>query len=281
MKYRVGLIGAGIQQSGSPRIHMDEAASLGLDYSYELLDIDAEQDGATALPRLLTLAEQQGYAGLNITYPCKQAVLPLLHELSPEASALQAVNTVVLRNGKRIGHNTDWWGFAENFCRRLAPVPLHDVVLVGAGGAGAAAAYAVLRLGVERLWIHDADSARATALAERMTALFPRQQTRMAESLPAVLEHANGLIHATPMGMVKLPGLAVPPQSICPPLWVAEIVYVPLETALLALARARGCRVLDGGGMAVLQAAQAFTLFCGHVPDYARMLARFPAQAQC
>jgi shikimate dehydrogenase len=232
------------------------------------------------LPRLLDEAEGLGFAGLNITYPCKQAVLPLLHELSDEARALQSVNTVVFKQGKRYGHNTDWWGFAESFTRFLAPVTMRRVVLVGAGGAGAAVGYAALRLGVETLLIHDQEPARAEALAQRLRRLFADRNVSAVPEQRAALAAADGLIHASPVGMAKLPGLAVPPECIQPPLWVAEVVYVPLETELLTLARSRGCKLMHGGNMAVLQAARAFALFCGIEPDCERMLARFPAQVQ-
>lgn len=276
--YRVGLIGAGIQYSSSPRIHMDEAASIGLNYSYELFDLDQQTDGAAALPRFLDAAQQQGFAGVNITFPCKQSVLPLLDDLSADANTLQSVNTVVFRDGKRYGHNTDWWGFAESFRRGLPDVALGKVVLIGAGGAGSAAAYAASKLGVKSLVIHDSDPSRAQQLATRMAAHFPPGHVWAERDLVAALQAADGVINATPIGMEKLPGMAIPAACIQPPLWVADIVYVPLYTELLELALARGCRVLNGGGMAVLQAARAFYLFCGHTPDHTRMLARFDSQ---
>ncbi len=271
----VGLIGAGIQRSQSPALHMEEGAALGLDYRYEILDVDTMEDGAAVLPRLLDDAEARGFAGLNITFPCKQSVIPLLHALSPDAQALQSVNTVVFRDGRRIGHNTDWSGFAENFRRGMSDVVRDHVVLVGAGGAGSAVGYAALQLGARRLEIHDVDSARAAQLAERLAALFPDRVIRPVSDLAASLSAANGLIHASPTGMAKLPGLPVPADSLHPPLWIAEVVYVPLETELLRVARAKGCRTLDGGGMAVFQAAMAFELFCGVKPDAERMLRRF------
>ncbi len=275
---QVGLIGAGIQRSRSPRMHREEAASQGFALRYALFDLDEERDGAAALPRLLEQAEQAGFAGLNITYPCKQHVLPLLDTLSEDAARLNSVNTVLFQGGRRAGHNTDWWGFAESVRRGLPLADLTRVVLVGAGGAGAAVAYAALQLGAKTLLVHDSDAARSTTLVERLQPLFPDRSLCCAVDLPADLRAASGLIHATPTGMAKTPGLAVPADSVRPPLWVAEVVYVPLETQLLALARDRGCRVLSGGGMAVLQAAQAFALFTGRTPDVERMLGRFAYQ---
>ena len=273
--YLAGLVGAGIQHSSSPSMHMDEGQSLGLQISYELHDLDLIPGGAARLAAVLDQAEQRGFTGLNVTYPSKQAVIPLLHELSPEARALHSVNTVLFRDGRRIGHNTDWWGFAESFRREMADVNPRRVVLVGAGGAGAAVGYAMLKSGTQELTVHDMDRARAVALAERMSGLFVDRKVTVCEDVPAALAAADGLVHATPTGMQKYPGIPVPAECLRPPLWVAEIVYVPLLTELLSTARQHGCRTLDGDGMAVFQGAMAFKLFFGVNPDAARMQRRF------
>ena len=133
-----GLIGAGIQASRTPALHEREGQAQGLRYLYRLIDLDALQLDNNALPDLLNAAERMGFTGLNITFPCKQTILPLLDELSPEARGIGAVNTVVLKDGKRIGHNTDCLGFAEGFRRGLSGAELERVVQMGAGGAGSA-----------------------------------------------------------------------------------------------------------------------------------------------
>lgn len=275
---RTGLIGAGIMLSSSPAIHMDEAAALGLQCTYELFDLERIAGGPAALPDLLDTCQQRGFSGLNITYPCKQSVVALLDELSPDAAALQSVNTVLFRGGRRIGHNTDWWGFAESFRRGLPGVSLDSVALVGAGGAGAAVGYAALALGSARLRVFDSDAERATALAARLSNLFPDRTVQASASVEAALADVSGLIHATPTGMQKLPGMPVPAALLKSSMWVAEVVYVPLVTELLQAARQRGCQTLDGSGMAVFQAARAFELFSGIQPDTARMLRRFTSK---
>jgi shikimate dehydrogenase len=270
-----GLVGAGIQHSSSPSMHMDEGQSLGLSIRYELFDFDLMPTGAARLAVVIEEAEQRGFSGLNITYPSKQAVIPLLHELSPEARALHSVNTVLFRGGRRIGHNTDWWGFAESFSREMSDVDPRRIVLVGAGGAGAAVGYAMLKAGTLELSVHDMDRSRAALLAERMSGLFQHCQVTVCDDVVGALANAHGLVHATPTGMQKHPGMAVPADCLRPPLWVAEIVYVPLLTELMRTARQRGCRTLDGDGMATFQAAMAFKLFFGVEPDVARMQRRF------
>ncbi len=271
----VGLIGAGIQASRTPAMHEREGAAHGLRYIYKLIDLDTLGIEAEALPELLIAAERMGFAGLNITHPCKQSVIPLLHALSPDANALGAVNTVILRDGTRTGCNTDWWGFAENFRRRCPDVPRAHVVQLGAGGAGAAVAHAALKLGVGALTIFDIDTVRTERLADNLRARFGAGRAAAGTDLARAIGEADGLIHCTPTGMAAHPGLPLPADLLRAPLWVAEIVYFPLETELLRAARARGCRTLDGGGMAVFQAVEAFRLFTGIMPDPERMLRHF------
>lgn len=272
---QVGLIGAGIQASRSPHLHEREARALGLTVSYRLLDLEQLHVGVEALPTLLASVQQQGFAGVNITHPCKQAVIPLLDELSAEATAIGAVNTVVFANGKRIGHNTDCFGFAESFRRGFGDVARNNVVLLGAGGAGSAVAHAALQLGVNKLLIHDVDNARAASLSERLQQQFASDRIIAVTSLADAMTTAEGLIQATPIGMRNHPGVPLPIALLRPAHWVAEVIYFPLETELLRQARALGCRTLDGSGMAVFQAAEAFRLFTGVTPDYERMLRSF------
>lgn len=268
-----GLIGKGIGGSLTPAMHEKEGRELGFNYVYRRLDLDALGLATGALPELVLAAQRMGFDGLNITYPCKQAVIPLLDELSDDARALGAVNTVLFRDGKRIGHNTDWSGFASAFRRGLPGVSLESVVQLGAGGAGAAVAHAALQMGAQALTLFDVDAARAQALASELQARFPAARVSAGGDLQQTLAAATGLIHATPTGMAKLPGLPLPADYLHARLWVADIVYFPIRTALLEAAEARGCRVLSGGGMAVYQAVDAFRLFTGLEPDAERMYA--------
>ncbi|WP_415761358.1 shikimate dehydrogenase [Pseudomonas sp. CP4] len=270
-----GLIGAGIQASRTPALHEHEGDAQGLRYLYQLIDLDQLRLDSTALPDLLQAAERMNYTGLNITFPCKQAVIPLLDELSPEARGIGAVNTVVLKDGKRVGHNTDCLGFAEGFRRGLTDAARERVVQMGAGGAGAAVAHALLSEGVRQLTIFDVDRERAESLANNLNQHFGPGRAQAGLDLPGALAQAEGLVNTTPMGMAKLPGSPVPAGLLRQAMWVAEIVYFPLETELLRDARALGCRTLDGGNMAVFQAVKAFELFSGVAADAQRMLEHF------
>ena len=251
-------------------MHVHEAAAHGIQAEYRLIDLDLLSVGVEALPTLLADAEAQGFAGLNITHPCKQAVLPLLHELSDDARALGAVNTVVLRGGRRIGHNTDWWGFRESMREGLPNAGLERVAQFGAGGAGAATAYAVLAMGAGRVFVVDVDHERAVTLAGAMSRRFGHGRA-IAVDRTTALADADGVIQATPIGMASHPGVPFDVSLLRPDHWLAEVIYFPIETALLRAARERGCATLDGRGMAVFQAVKAFELFTGRAADPVRM----------
>jgi shikimate dehydrogenase len=274
-KLLLGLIGAGIQRSLSPALQEEEARHHGLRLHYQLIDLDAASVGVEALPALIMAARIMGFAGLNITYPCKQAVIPLLEALSEEAQAIGAVNTVVREGSGLVGHNTDGSGWSWGFRRALPQADLSRVVLIGAGGAGSACADAVMRLGARKLVIVDQVAARAAALAGRLNDHFSTGRASAASDAAAALEGASGLIQATPVGMEKQPGMPVPEPLLRPGLWVSELVYVPLETALLKAARRIGCRIVDGGHMNVGQALRGFRLFTGLEPDAERMERHF------
>jgi shikimate dehydrogenase len=277
-KLLLGLIGAGIGRSLTPAMHEAEAAHHGLRVHYQLIDLDRTGSGAEVLPTLLQAARLMGFAGFNVTFPCKQAIVSLLDGLSDEARAMGAVNTVVCgEDGTLVGHNTDGSGWAWGFQRALAGASLDRVVLLGAGGAGCAVADAVLRLGAAELRVHDIEPHRAQALVAQLGRQHGVQRAAVVTELAAALADADGLIHATPVGMDKMPGMPLSAQLLRPALWVSEVVYFPLETALLKAARAIGCRTADGGGMAVGQAVGAFRLFTRQEPDEARMEAHFRA----
>ena len=274
----VGLIGSGIGASLSPALHEREADALGVRYLYRILDLDELGLPAAAVGELVAAARLTGYHGLNITHPVKQLVLPHLDDLSPDAAAVGAVNTVVFSDDRAVGHNTDLTGFTGGFREGLPDAALGSVVLLGAGGAGSAVAHALLSLGAGTLHVFDVDSRRGTALVTDLCSRFGEgRAVRLADTaaLASTLDDADGLTHATPTGMAAHPGLPLPAELLRPGLWVADIVYRPLETPLLTVARERGCRVLTGGPMAVHQAADAFRVITGRQPDVARMRRHF------
>jgi quinate/shikimate dehydrogenase (NAD+) len=280
-RFLLGLIGAGIRRSASPPLHEAEGDALGLRCLYQLIDLDDLGQPAEAVGELLSEARRMGFAGVNVTHPCKQLALAHLDELSPTTRALGATNTVVFEAGRAVGYNTDRSGFERSFELGLAGAPLGRAVLLGAGGAGTAVAHAALSLGVGELAVADRDEERSSRLAHALAERFGSERVVAADrdSLERHFAGADGLIHATPTGMASHPGVPIPLELLRREMWVADIVYMPLETELLRHARELGCRTLDGGGMAVFQAAASFELFTGRKPDPQRMLRHFAALA--
>ena len=273
-----GLIGRGIARSRTPEMHMAEAAAQSLRGVYRIIDVDTLPENEQNLKAIVHAAEVTGFNGLNVTYPFKMEVIPLLDQLSPNAAAVGSVNTIVFRDGKRIGHNTDLWGFAESFRQNMIGVSLKTVLLIGAGGAGVAVAHALADCGVQHLKIFDVDTVRVEQLARQVRS---NRQGLTVEPVTTVdaasCANLSGIVNASPVGMAKTPGTPFPLALLKPDMWVADIVYFPLETELLAGARRLGCRVLPGSGMAVFQAVRAFELFTGRRADPVRMKAAFDA----
>jgi shikimate dehydrogenase len=276
--YLIGLIGDGVTPSLTPQMHEREGAAHGLLYLYRPIDLAALGLPAAGVGELVRAARNLGFNGLNITHPCKQLVIEHLDEVDDDAARLGAVNTVVIReDGTTVGHNTDWSGFLSAFRAGLPGAALRRVVQFGAGGAGSAVAYALLTAGVEHLSLVDVDLERAADRAAELAAMFPAASVegRTTAELASLLEAADGVAHCTPVGMAAHPGTPFDTSLLDARQWVADIVYRPIETQLVHEARARGCRVLDGGRMAVGQAVDAFRIFTGLEPDADRMRAHF------
>lgn len=273
---RVGLIGHGIQLSRTPKMHMTEGRALGLNYRYDLLDTEA-MSSEPKINDLLVGTEEAGYAGVNITHPYKQAVIAHLDGLSDAARAIQAVNTVVFRDGKRFGHNTDYWGFSVAFRQKMGGAAKAKVLLLGAGGAGSAVANALVDCNVKQVLIYDPNTAAAQNLAASLCARTAANRALAIPSAEAAMTECDGLVNASAVGMTSHPGCPINPDLLHAKVWVADIIYFPLETQLLAAARQRGCRTMNGSGMAVFQAVRAFELFSGVQPDPVRMRATFDA----
>lgn len=269
----IGLIGSGVDGSLSPAMHEREGYQQGLRYIYKRIDITRLGLDKSALPELLVAAERMGFTGLNITHPCKQEVLKFLDELSEEAAEIGAANTVLFSAGKRVGHNTDGRAFVESFRTRMGDVPHDKIVLLGAGGAGTAIGHSLLKSMETSLVVLDKVQESADTLCQKQRERYgsDRVTLRVVERLEEALEDANGLINATPVGMDDCAGSVLLRHMMRSDLWISDIVYFPLDTELLRMARQSGCRVMVGGGMAIGQAAAAFEIFTGRTANMARM----------
>lgn len=269
----IGLIGEGVTPSLTPPMHEFEGARHGMHYVYRTIDLAQEEGTSVYLESLLQSARRLGFTGLNITHPVKQAVVPLLDELSDEARAVGAVNTVVFTDDGAVGHNTDVTGFGSALTDAFGTEPLGRVVLLGTGGAGSAVATALAQHRVGELVLVDQIAERASALADQVSALeLTTVHAAGLDGLAGTLSGADLVVNATPIGMAAHPGAPFDVALLADDSRVADIVYRPAQTRLLEAARARGLRTMSGLGMAMHQAADAFEIFTGERADRVAML---------
>lgn len=274
----LGLIGANIMGSLSPALFADAFDAAGIDGFYHLIDVDRLP--GRDLRQLLGAIGAAGFAGANITYPFKHEVLTLLDAIDPEAAEVGAVNTVAIAlDGRTTGYNFDRSGWRASFTETFGRASAEGakVVLVGAGGAGHAVAFALMDLGVAQLVIHDRDGARATSLAAHLARRCGTSRCRVAADLDWELALADGIVNATQTGMRGFPGNPVPVSALRAAHWCADVIYTPIATEFLKAAAAKGARVLGGGGMCVHSGIAAFRLFTGVEPELKRMHAAFEA----
>jgi shikimate dehydrogenase len=263
--FLTGLIGAPIAHSASPAMHEQAARDLGVRCHYQLIEVagaDAEE-----LRGLLNDVRRRGFAGVNVTFPYKEMVVGLLDDLSPDAATIGAVNTVVVRDGRLIGYNTDTTGFARAAADMAAELRQGCVALIGAGGVGKAIAFALVNLGIAELRIFDADRAKA----ENLALLLRPHVAVVADRVDDAVHGAIGVVNATPVGMLPNRESPIPEALLHRGLWVADAVYFPLWTPLLSAAKAEGAPVMTGRELAIYQAADAFELFTGLAPSTAEM----------
>jgi shikimate dehydrogenase len=267
----MGLLGAPIRHSASPAMHEAAAAALGWQGHYQLIEIASAE--TALLCKVLEGVRLLGFAGINVTFPYKEAVAPLLDGLSDTARMIGAVNTVIVNDGRLIGHNTDVTGFGRAI-KDVVAERSGRVAVIGAGGVGKAAAVAMATLGVKELRIFDIDVRKAEALAEIVA---PLADGVVAGTVAEALSGATGLFNGTPIGMLPSTHTPVEPVLLHAGLWVADAVYHPLRTPLLIAAQKAGATTVDGRALAIHQAADAFTLFTGQNPALEIMAAAFDA----
>lgn len=260
----IGLLGSPVDHSKSPAIHNAAFAATGVNAAYLAFDV-APAKLAAAAAGLVAL----GAAGWNVTMPHKTAMAALCDELSPAARIVGAVNTVVVRDGRMTGHITDGSGFTAALTDRGFNPAGKQVALFGAGGAARASAVQLALDGAAQLAIFNRTVAKARMLAETIAAETGCAARAYAlddvEALRAAVTEADLVINGTKLGMAPYPETCVLPDAR----WlarrpvVADFVYNPVQTRLLAMAAAAGCPTLDGLAMLLWQGAQAFALWTG------------------
>ena len=236
-----GVIGDPVRHSLSPTLHNAAYRALGLDWVFLAFEVP---DGRA--PGALSAARAFGLVGLSVTMPHKRAMAELCDDLSPQAAALRSVNTVTLRpDGYAVGETTDGAGFLRSLADAGVDPGGRSVVILGAGGAARAVARA----------LRDANATVAVAARRpEAAAEVGGAPVAWADRADAVAA-ADLVVNATPVGMAGDSSLPIPPEVLGPSHVVADLVYEPRETPLLAAARARGARVVPGLGMLVYQAA--------------------------
>jgi shikimate dehydrogenase len=265
-RFLTGLLGAPIANSAAPAMHERAAEALGLRCHYQLIEIAGA--GREELKLLLEGVRRLGFAGVNVTFPYKEAVVDLLDELSPTAALIGAVNTVVVRDGRLTGHNTDMTGFARAAGPLVKASSPGAVAVIGAGGVGKAIAFALAGLGINELRIFDSEIGKAARLAAQLKG---RITTHVADSVEDATHGVAGVVNASPVGMLPSLDTPVPDALLHAGLWVADVVYTPLWTPLLKAARTKGIQVMTGRELAIHQAADAFELFTGFAPSVAEL----------
>ena len=271
-RFLTGLIGAPIANSASPAMHERAAEALGAHCHYQLIEVAGA--GREELRLLLDGVRRLGFAGVNVTFPYKEAVISLLDDLSPGARAIGAVNTVVVRDGRLIGHNTDTTGFARAITELVRDPQQSRVAVIGAGGVGKAIGFALAETGVREIRIFDTDSTKAKQLAAQLAG---QSGAKVVDSVEDALRDATGVVNGSPVGMLPNRGTPVPEALLHRDMWVADAVYTPLWTPLLNAAKARGAEVMTGRELAIYQAADAFELFTGLKPSAIEMGNAFDA----
>ena len=253
-------------------MHEAAAEALGLRCHYQLIEVAGAD--RTDLRAMLDGVRRLGFAGVNVTFPYKEAVVDLLDELAPGAAKMQAVNTVVVRDNRLIGHNTDSTGFARAAADLVADCRRGPVAVIGAGGVGKAIAFALVSLAVPEVRIFDTERAKSEKLAGLLGA---DKGVVVVDGVEAALKDAVGVVNGTPVGMLPSRDMPVAERLLRPDLWVVDAVYSPLYTPLLLAAKAKGARIMTGRELAIHQAVDAFRLFTGQTPSSAVMAEAFDA----
>lgn len=272
---RLGLIGDNIKRSKSPLLHRLAGGLCGLEVTYEpLIPADMGMD----FEAVFAFCQNEGFAGINITYPYKEMVFSRLVIEDPRVRAIGACNTVLFREGGSLGLNTDYTGFMTAIRTALGGHKPGVVAMAGAGGVGKAAAFGIAELGASELRIFDMDTGKANALADALRASGTAMKVTVAASIDEAVERTDGLVNCTPLGMDGIPGTAIPRRLIPGRRWAFDAVYTPVDTQFLMDARAEGVTPISGYELFFNQGVDAFRAFTGREVDAVALRAALKAE---
>jgi shikimate dehydrogenase len=254
-----GIIGYPLTYTISPAIHNRAFEKLGLDICYVPLVVEPK-----SLAKAVSGLKALNFIGFNVTMPHKEAILPLLDELSEEAKLIQAINTVVVKDNKLYGHNTDSQGFLSSL-QEVGVTPAgKKIIIIGAGGAARAVAVALAKEGAEAIYIVNRTLNRAETLRELLKKNFPSislKTLQFTEQLADIIKRVDIVVNATPVGMREGERPLIPVESLHQGQVVCDLIYKPTETELLKASSRKGAITLGGLKMLVYQAALAFELW--------------------
>lgn len=267
---RLGLIGDNIARSRSPRLHVEAGRLCGMEVTYErLIPRDMGLDFSAVFER----CADEGFTGINITYPYKEEVVARLHVPDPATAVIKACNTVVFGKDVPEGHNTDCSGFASVFQARFGGAAPGSVAMAGAGGVGKAVAFALARLGASELRVYDRDAQKARGLIDALEDARTGMRALVAPSIEDAVRDVDGLINSTPLGMAGYPGTAIAAELFEGASWAFDAVYTPVDTQFLRDASDRGLEIISGYELFFHQGIDAFSIFTGRQVDAAALRA--------
>lgn len=255
-----GLVGFPIQHSLSPCMHNAAFSKLKIKAKYKLFELKADQ-----LRNFLSSLKGKNIRGFNVTYPYKEEILGFLSSKSYGVKEIGAANTVVVDNTGRLkGFNTDYLGFAAHL-KELKVKPKR-VAVIGAGGASKAVCFALARMKVAELCIYDIDKFKALSLFKKLNSNFPKTKLNVVNRIEDLeIQNKDLLINASPVGMRPSDPCLVNPDDLHPGLFVYDLVYNPLETKLISLARGHNLNFSNGLGMLLYQGVFAFKHFTARI----------------
>ncbi|WP_106477864.1 shikimate dehydrogenase family protein [Phytohalomonas tamaricis] len=257
---RLGLIGKSILRSSSPDLHIRLGQLTGIPATYEL--IDALETPIDSLGSKVNELVQQGYRGVNVTYPFKEEAVRVASSISEGARMVGSANTLIFKPEGIHAENTDFTGFISGFKATLGERKPGRVLLIGTGGVGKAVAFGLGKLGTEEIILLDLDESKSRHLAEELCNNGFNASTITQDALATTVSECDGLVNCTPIGHEKSPGCPLPKALIESRHWIFDAVYVPAVTEFITAAKAAGAQVMSGVSLFVFQGVDAFKLFC-------------------
>jgi len=269
----LGLIGLSIQKSSSPQLHelLGELNNLPVQYRLQ----EPQQNSAKAFIETLSGVREQGYQGVNVTYPFKQVALDYCDSVDQSVEQVGATNTLKITDQGVEAFNTDFSGFIRGYQHRLGNLAAGKVLLIGAGGVGRAIAFALFKLGATEVVIYDLSEHSAQSLADGINQAGFNASVITADELTVAALGCDGLVNCTPVGHYTHPGLPIDKAVIGHQSWAFDAVYTPLDTEFLQLCVRAGLGIVSGFDLFFYQALNAFEIFTGIEVDAVEVMQEY------